>query len=63
MATASVPVVLGAPCQLVHAVDVTWPAPGSDAGVVVTAATGSMRYGQRENGALQCAPPYTLQTR
>ncbi len=62
-ATASVPVVLGAPCQLVHAADVTWPAPGSDAGVVVTPASGSTRYGQRENGALQCAPPYTLQTR
>lgn len=62
-ASATIPVTLGAPCQLFHAVDVTWPAPGSDAGVVVTAASGSTRYGQRESGALQCAPPYVQQPR
>lgn len=60
---ATVPVVVGAPCQLVRAADVTWPAAGSDAGVVITAASGSERYGQRERGSLQCAPPYVPQPR
>ena len=59
-ATATVPVTVGAPCQLVRAAEVTWPAAGSDAGVVITAASGSERYGQRERGSLQCAPPYVL---
>ena len=62
-ATAELPVTLGAPCQLLHAVDVTWPAPGSDAGVVITAASGAARYGQRANLALECAPPYVLEPR
>lgn len=51
----SVPLVLGAPCQMVHAADVVWPAAGSDAGVQVTAASGVTRYGVR-SGGLQCAP-------
>jgi hypothetical protein len=51
----SVPLVLGAPCQMLHAADVTWPARGTDAGVVVTAGTAVTRYGVR-SGGLQCAP-------
>ena len=55
-AALSVPLVLGAPCQTVHAVDVTWPMRGSDAGVQVTARQDVTRYGVRSSGNLQCAP-------
>lgn len=56
VAALSTPVVLGAPCQMVQAATVLWPALGSDAGVVVNAATGVKRFGVRGNGSLQCAP-------
>jgi hypothetical protein len=56
-AALTVPLTLGAPCQLVHAADVLWPARGSDAGVVVTAGVQPLaRYGVRSAGGLQCAP-------
>ncbi len=54
-AALSVPLVLGAPCQTLHAADVTWPMRGSDAGVQVTARQAVTRYGVR-SGGLQCAP-------
>ena len=54
-AAVSVPLVLGAPCQMIHAADVVWPMRGSDAGIQVTAASGVTRYGVR-SGGLQCAP-------
>ena len=50
------PLSLGAPCHMVHAADVTWPMRGSDAGVLVTAAQATTRYGVRSGGGLQCAP-------
>lgn len=52
----TVPLILGAPCQTLHAADIVWPQRGSDAGVQVTTATGVTRYGVRSNGGLQCAP-------
>lgn len=53
----SVPLTLGAPCQMLHAADIAWPARGTDAGVVVTAGTQPItRYGIRAGGGLQCAP-------
>ena len=55
-ASLSVPLVLGAPCQTLHAVDVTWPARGSDAGVQVISRQAVTRYGVRSGGNLQCAP-------
>ena len=51
----SVPLTLGAPCQLIHAADVIWPMRGSDAGVQVIASQAVTRYGVRAGG-LQCAP-------
>ncbi len=54
-AAVTVPLVLGAPCQMIHAADVVWPMRGSDAGIQVNAASGVTRYGVR-SGGLQCAP-------
>ena len=51
----SVPLTLGAPCQMIHAADVIWPMRGSDAGVQVVARSMISRYGIRAGG-LQCAP-------
>ena len=51
----SVPLVLGAPCEMVHAADVVWPQRGSDAGFTLTAGSGVTRYGIRGGGG-QCAP-------
>lgn len=55
-ASLSVPLTLGAPCQMVHAADVVWPQRGTDAGITVTAGSGVTRYGIRGGGGLQCAP-------
>ncbi len=57
------PVKVLSPCHLVHVADVTWPQPGSDAGVTVTEANGVERYGQRLDGSLECAPPWLWQPR
>lgn len=54
-ASLSVPLTLGAPCQMVHAADVAWPQRGTDAGISVIAGSGVTRYGLRGGGG-QCAP-------
>lgn len=56
VAALSAPVVLGAPCQLVEAVRVQWPALGSDAGITVSAGSGVKRFGVRGAGQTQCSP-------
>ncbi len=53
-AALSVPLTLGAPCQLLHAADVTW----ADGGVLVTPRSHTSRYGVRSANTLQCAPAY-----
>lgn len=54
-----VPLIIGAPCQLLHVATVT----STDAGVTVTAASGAQRFGTRQAASLQCAPPYVAQPR
>ena len=52
----TVPIVVGAPCEMIHAADITWPARGSDGAITVVSAGGIERYGVRGNNSLQCAP-------
>lgn len=53
-ATLTVPLVIGAPCQLERVASVTW----TDGGYSVAPASGVARYGTRAPGSLQCAPAW-----